>query len=73
MESAQKVYKVSVGEPDSIEEQRGNTVQVNVTPAEAVRNLEETLNNPIEEKTFKDIIDEFETEKQSSELNEGKL
>lgn len=68
--------RLDLGEPTIIQKTDAKVKtegEVNVTPAESVKNLEETLNKPIEEKTFQDVINEFETKKQSSELNEGKL
>ena len=67
LESAQKIYKVAVGEPSEISKVDGESV-VKVTPAQAVKDLELELEKHIEEKTFEDVINDME-----KDTDEGKL
>jgi hypothetical protein len=69
LESAQKVYKTAVGEPSDISQvEGGNNVNVNVTPAQAVADLEKELSKPIDEKSFEDVINEMEPDKDEDKL-----
>lgn len=71
LESAQKVYKVSVGEPDSIQEVNGET-KVNLSnPTEDVKNLEETLKNGVGAKDIDAAVEEFTGKKVNNTVNEN--